>query len=119
MFGFDSAAGWIFWVAAAVAAYVYLGYPIVAALRATLRAQPRRIAPIEPTVSIVVVAYNEADRIGERIENLLALDYPSDRLDIVADDRPLGAAVPVRFQHGLEQGAGRVGLECSGVRHRQ
>ena len=72
MFGFDSAAGWIFWVAAAVAAYVYLGYPIVAGLRATLRAQPRRIAPIEPTVSIVVVAYNEAARISETLGELPA-----------------------------------------------
>jgi cellulose synthase/poly-beta-1,6-N-acetylglucosamine synthase-like glycosyltransferase len=34
-------------------------------------------------VSILVVAYNEADRIGARIENLLELDYPADRLSVV------------------------------------
>jgi cellulose synthase/poly-beta-1,6-N-acetylglucosamine synthase-like glycosyltransferase len=45
--------------------------------------KPRRRAPIEPTVSIIVIAHNEADRIAPRIENLLALDYPRDRLEIV------------------------------------
>jgi cellulose synthase/poly-beta-1,6-N-acetylglucosamine synthase-like glycosyltransferase len=34
-------------------------------------------------VSIIVVAHNEVDRIVSRIENLLALDYPRDRLEIV------------------------------------
>ena len=34
-------------------------------------------------VSVLVVAYNEEDRIEARIENLLALDYPRERLEIV------------------------------------
>ena len=94
MFGFDTAAGWVFWVSVALAAYVYAGYPVVAAIRARLWPKPRLTAPIEPTVSIVVVAYNEADRIIERIENLLALDYPADKLDIViASDGSTDATV--------------------------
>ena len=36
-----------------------------------------------PRVSIVVVAYNEASSIEGRLQNLLALDYPSDRLEIL------------------------------------
>jgi cellulose synthase/poly-beta-1,6-N-acetylglucosamine synthase-like glycosyltransferase len=31
----------------------------------------------------VVVAYNEADRIAARIDNLLAMDYPADRLEVL------------------------------------
>ena len=81
--GAVSLAAGVFWIALALLAYVYLGYPVVAALRARLRARPDRRAAIEPTVSIVVVAYNEADRIEGRLENLLALDYPADRLEIV------------------------------------
>lgn len=83
MLGLESVAGWIFWGSIGLLAYVYAGYPLIAALRAHLRPKERRVARIEPTVSIVVVAFNEAERIHERIENLLALDYPADHLEIV------------------------------------
>jgi biofilm PGA synthesis N-glycosyltransferase PgaC len=73
----------VFWASLALLVYVYAGYPLVAALRARLRPKPRLRAPIEPTVSIVVMAHNEAERIGSRIENLLALDYPRDKVEIV------------------------------------
>ena len=39
--------------------------------------------PSEPVVTVVVVAFNEAQRIERRIENLLALDYPREKLEIV------------------------------------
>jgi cellulose synthase/poly-beta-1,6-N-acetylglucosamine synthase-like glycosyltransferase len=83
LFALDSVTGWIFWASAFLLAYVYAGYPIVAALRAQFRPKTRIVAPIEPTVSVVVVAFNEAERIGERIENLLALDYPAGKLEVV------------------------------------
>jgi GT2 family glycosyltransferase len=73
----------LFWLSFALLGYVYFGYPAVAAIRARFWPRPRRRAPIEPRVSIVVVAHNEVDRIARRIENLLALDYPRDQLDIV------------------------------------
>ena len=66
----------VFWAAVALLAYIYLGYPLLAAARASLFPKPRRTAPIEPVVSVVVIAYNEETRIASRIENLLALDYP-------------------------------------------
>ncbi len=76
----------VFWLSAALLVYIYAGYPLVAALRGA--SQPSRriradIKPSEPSVSIVVVAHNEAERICRRIENLLALDYPADRFTIV------------------------------------
>jgi poly-beta-1,6-N-acetyl-D-glucosamine synthase len=73
----------VFWSALALLAYVYLGYPLLAwALR---RARPRPVsrAPIEPYVTVVVVAHNEAHHIGRRIENLLNSDYPRERLKII------------------------------------
>ena len=73
----------VFWGSLVALAYVYVGYPLIAGLRARLRPRPVRSAPIQPHVTIVVVAFNEAQRIPGRIENLLALDYPRDRLDIV------------------------------------
>ena len=37
----------------------------------------------EPTVSVIVAAYNEESVIERRLDNLLALDYPADRLEVV------------------------------------
>src|SRR5262249_8977994 len=42
-----------------------------------------RKEPIEPTVTIVIAAYNEEESIARRLENLLALDYPAGKLEIV------------------------------------
>ena len=75
--------GALFWVSLALLFYVYVGYPIVAGLRARMRCRAPRQEAIEPTVSIVVVAYNEGEHIERRLENLLALDYPADRLEIL------------------------------------
>jgi cellulose synthase/poly-beta-1,6-N-acetylglucosamine synthase-like glycosyltransferase len=92
--GVGSFAELVFWLSFVLLVYVYFGYPAIAALRTTLRPRPHLVAPMEPTVSIVVVAYNEAERIGARIENLLALDYPADRREIVvASDGSTDATV--------------------------
>ena len=63
--------------------YVYLGYPGLAWARAALAQRPPPCDGPLPVVSVVVVAHDEADRIAARIENLLAQDYPRDRLEIL------------------------------------
>jgi cellulose synthase/poly-beta-1,6-N-acetylglucosamine synthase-like glycosyltransferase len=73
----------VFWLSLTLLVYVYFGYPLLAGLRAMLLSKPCRKAAIEPSVSIIVIVHNEAERIAARIENLLALDYPRDRLEIV------------------------------------
>jgi cellulose synthase/poly-beta-1,6-N-acetylglucosamine synthase-like glycosyltransferase len=72
-----------FWTSTFLLGYVFAGYPLVAWLRAQLFPKPHRREPIAPVVTVVVVAYNEAPTIAARIDNLLALDYPADWLDIV------------------------------------
>jgi glycosyltransferase involved in cell wall biosynthesis len=39
--------------------------------------------PIEPSVAIIITAYNEEKRIEAKILNTLKLDYPRDRLEII------------------------------------
>ena len=36
-----------------------------------------------PSVSVIIAAYNEEKSIGEKLSNILSLDYPSDRLEVV------------------------------------
>jgi cellulose synthase/poly-beta-1,6-N-acetylglucosamine synthase-like glycosyltransferase len=73
----------LFWTAVLLLVYTYAGYPVLAWARARLRSRPPRARSIEPAVTVVLAAHNEAARIGSRIDNLLALDYPPDRLEIV------------------------------------
>jgi cellulose synthase/poly-beta-1,6-N-acetylglucosamine synthase-like glycosyltransferase len=66
--------------------YTYAGYPLLLWLLNAIRRQPPdRSAKLEhwPTVSIILSAYNEETVIDERMKNLLALDYPRDRLEIL------------------------------------
>lgn len=72
-----------FWLCAFLLGYTYLGYPVLMWVWASLRSRPPQLRNIEPTVSLVLVAHNEARRIEGRIENLLSLDYPRDRLEIL------------------------------------
>jgi len=72
-----------FWVAVALLAYTYVLFPIMLVVRGLLRQRPVNAADIEPRVSMIIAAYNEADSIGAKIDNLLSLDYPEDRLEVV------------------------------------
>src|SRR5436190_16771776 len=82
----------LFWASLGLLAWTHLGYPLAAALGARLRPRLVLKAELTPTVSLIVAAHNEEDVIERRLENLLALDYPADRLEIVvasdaSDDR--------------------------------
>jgi len=64
--------------------YIYAGYPLVILCIGALRPKPvRRLPGFEPFVTILIPAYNEEEGIGGTLENKLALDYPSDKLEII------------------------------------
>jgi glycosyltransferase involved in cell wall biosynthesis len=73
----------LFWLATAVVGWTYVGFPLVVLARARFRPRPHRIDDITPSVSVIIAAHDEGATIGGRIDNLLAQDYPSDRLEIV------------------------------------
>jgi biofilm PGA synthesis N-glycosyltransferase PgaC len=79
----------LFWLSALLIAYVYVGYPAVLALWARLAgrrsaaAHASQLEPVLPGVSIIVAARNEAARLPARLDNLLSLDYPADRRQII------------------------------------
>jgi cellulose synthase/poly-beta-1,6-N-acetylglucosamine synthase-like glycosyltransferase len=73
----------VFWSSAALLGFLYAGYPAVLFLLGLVRPRPVRKARIEPYVSLVIPAYNEAPVIAEKIRNSLELDYPPSRLEIV------------------------------------
>jgi len=101
----------LFWISAGFAVYVYVGYPILLwGLQAVLRSAPRP-QPVEPSVSLLVAAYNEAAVIADKIRNSLALDYPAEKLEVViaSDGSKDATAEIVNSFTGSETG-GRVRL---------
>ena len=73
----------LFWSAVVVVVFTYAGFPLLLLLRAALFRRPHRPAETEPTISLIVVAHNEAESIGAKLENILSLDYPADKLQVV------------------------------------
>ena len=73
----------LFWASLAALVWTHLAYPAVVALLSRIAERRVHSADAEPTVAVVIAAYNEETVIARRIENLLALDYPADKLQIV------------------------------------
>lgn len=77
----------LFWCAVIFIVYAYAGYPLLLLALSCCRHRQVKKGNISPTVSFIITAYNEENRIREKIENSLALNYPRDRLElIVASD---------------------------------
>lgn len=73
----------VFWLSAAALSYTYAGYPFLLLLVSTLRSRSVRRAPFEPSVSVIITAYNEEHDLPAKLENTLALDYPRELLEII------------------------------------
>ena len=92
-----------FWIAAATILYTYAGYPLLLALLSRVIRRPVRRAPIEPSVTLLIPAFNEARVIERKIRNALDLDYPRSKLEIVvASDGSNDETVEIaqRFRDG-------------------
>jgi len=64
--------------------YVYLGYPLVITLLAAInRKTVTKDDNYEPSVSLIIAAYNEEAIIAEKLNNCLLLNYPKDKLEII------------------------------------
>lgn len=74
----------LFWVSAATVVYVYVGYPLLLGFLAKYFPRPSdSCLKFEPSVSLLVSAYNESPVIGTKLENSLAIDYPAEKLEIL------------------------------------
>jgi cellulose synthase/poly-beta-1,6-N-acetylglucosamine synthase-like glycosyltransferase len=73
----------LFWASVLTVLYTYLLFPLIVLVRALIRPRPHASADITPSVSMVIAAHNEAAGIGAKLDNVLSLDYPPDRLEVV------------------------------------
>jgi cellulose synthase/poly-beta-1,6-N-acetylglucosamine synthase-like glycosyltransferase len=63
--------------------YIYAGYPLCAILLARLLPRPVRTADYQPSITVIIAAYNEKLHIAATITNKLQQDYPADKLEII------------------------------------
>lgn len=73
----------IFWTSAAALFYTYVGYPLLVFAVSRLRPLAVKKAEIEPTISLIITAYNEERDLRAKLENTLALRYPKEKLEII------------------------------------
>ena len=72
---------WIFLACFGTVLYVYVGYWLV--LRLFARRLPVRVSAVEPSISIVIAARNEAQRLPVKLQNLTELEYPAHLVQII------------------------------------
>ena len=73
----------IYWSSLGVLTYTYAGYPMLVSLLAKLKEKKVRKRAIEPSVSMVMAVRDGESTIQQKIENLLALNYPSDKKQLI------------------------------------
>lgn len=74
----------LFYCSAGVIIYSYLGYPVLLYIFSLGRKRKPGFNPgEEPSVSIIIAAYNEENVIDSKLKNTLALDYPFSKLQII------------------------------------
>jgi cellulose synthase/poly-beta-1,6-N-acetylglucosamine synthase-like glycosyltransferase len=122
-----SALAIIFWTCVGLLLYAHAGYAALLALVARLRPrrEPRQRAAAsdQPTVSVIVAAYAEQEVIADRIANLLGLEYPRERLEVIVacDGSPdatgeLARAAGADLVLDLPRG-GKIRAQDAAVRH--
>jgi cellulose synthase/poly-beta-1,6-N-acetylglucosamine synthase-like glycosyltransferase len=76
-----------FWLSAGLIVYTHVGYPLVLWALSKLKRTYVQIQPTadsrQSTVSVIVAAHNEEAVIERRVQNLLQLDYPRDKLEVI------------------------------------
>jgi len=106
--GMTSLCLWVVGVAIAFALYTYLGYPLLLMLLTVLRRRRPAAAGLTawPSITIVLPVYNEEAVIRTTLENLLQLDYPADRRQILvlsdASTDRTDAIVREYARHGVQ-----------------
>jgi cellulose synthase/poly-beta-1,6-N-acetylglucosamine synthase-like glycosyltransferase len=78
----------LFWISILGVAYAYLGYPLLLRALAAVMGGDRKPEPRSsddrtlPSVTMIVPVHNEEAVIAAKLDNLAALDYPRDRLEV-------------------------------------
>lgn len=74
---------YFFWSSVFLVFHAYFGYPISLLVIRLARKQRYKRAYSEPSLTLIIAVFNEENRIRDKLENTLALKYPSNKLQII------------------------------------
>ncbi|MBI1977728.1 MAG: glycosyltransferase family 2 protein [Candidatus Omnitrophica bacterium] len=73
----------LFWLSFFLVFYTYVGYPLILFAVSSFARKKVHKRAAEPKVSIILSAFNEEKWIEKKLLNLLELDYPEEKLEIL------------------------------------
>lgn len=73
----------LFWATFTAIVFTYVVFPAIIFVRGRLVRKPVRSAEITPAITMVIAAHNEAANIGAKLDNVLAMDYPREQLEVI------------------------------------
>lgn len=74
----------IFWIIAFLIFWANIGYPLsILILGKIIKKKNKKMDNYEPTVTVMIVAHNEEKVIEKKLENVLKLDYPTEKIEIL------------------------------------
>jgi len=74
----------LFWATGALLVWTHVAYPLAMRILTRLWARPVRLDDgALPSATVIIAAYNEESVLERRLENLRALDYPPERVEVV------------------------------------
>lgn len=74
---------WLLWFCCGLLLYVYVLYPVLVSVWSRRAGRPVLRSRIARRVTIVVTAFNEERCIAAKLDNLAALNYPADSIDVL------------------------------------
>ncbi len=74
----------IFWISIFIIVWANIGYPFtIILLGKIIRKKNKKIDNYVPSVTIMIVAHNEEKVIKKKLENVLKVDYPKNKIEIL------------------------------------
>ncbi len=96
----------IFFISIAIIVYTYVGYPMLLVFLSFIISKPVYKSQLYPVVSVIISAFNEEKNIEAKISNLLGLDYPREKLEIIigsdgSSDQTYNIIKKLAEEHGI------------------
>lgn len=73
----------LFWMAASSIVYTLLAFPLLVVARARLLPRPHHESDVTPPLTLIIAAHNEEADLPSKLRNVLSVDYPFDRLEVI------------------------------------